>query len=123
MEQIPWLDQDYTPRSPHLMVPEEVGQEDWRVNPVYGYGEYLARRPHRPVALANSFTGEVARRLGEDCLPVNSTWQKVKEYMQSKAFDSILLRHGTRLPLSIPATSATSAPSEPFNAPSVSPET
>lgn len=95
-------------REERSVTPEEVGQEDWRVNPVYGYSEYLARRPHRPVALANSFTGEVARWLGEECLPVNSTSEKVKEYMQSKAFDFPIITTMARDYLSIPATSAPS---------------
>jgi hypothetical protein len=78
------------------------------VNPVYSYSEYLARRPHRPVALANSFTREVARWLEEECLLENSTLEKVKEYIQSKAFDFPIITTMARDYLSIPVTSAPS---------------
>jgi hypothetical protein len=75
---------------------------------MYSYSEYLARRPHRPIALANSFTREVARWLEEECLPENSTLEKVKEYIQSKAFDFPIITTIARDYLSIPVTSAPS---------------
>ena len=84
------------------------GQEDWRVNPAHGYSDYRARRPRRPVISANSLNGEVARWLGEECLPENSTPEQVKGYMQNKAFDFPITTTIARDYLSIPATSAPS---------------
>jgi hypothetical protein len=75
---------------------------------VYGYSEYLAQRPYRPVALANSFTREVARWLEEECLLENSTLEKVKEYIQSKAFDFYIITTIARDYLSIPVISTPS---------------
>jgi hypothetical protein len=95
-------------REERSITPEVEGQEDWRVNPAHGYSAYIARRPRRPVVSANSLNGEIARWLGEECLPENSTPEQVKDYMQNKAFDFPIITTIARDYLSIPATSAPS---------------
>lgn len=85
--------------------PGVEGQEQWRVNPHYGYTEFLNAQRIQPIALADT---EVQRWYREPVLPSSTTPEQLRSFLQSRAYDFPIITQMARDYLAIPATSAPS---------------
>jgi hypothetical protein len=87
--------------------PEVEGQEDWRTDPLHGFGEYIASsQSSQPSSIPT--TTELERWFREPCIPVDSTPEQLTAYMQSKIYDFPIITTIARDYMAIPATSAPS---------------
>jgi hypothetical protein len=64
---------------------EEDGQEDWRINPFYGFADHLAARPRQPVI--DQGNTELQRWFQEPCIHHESTPEQQRAYMCSKIYE------------------------------------
>ena len=73
---------------------------------MYGYGDYIEEQ--QPAGVLPVLNSEVDRWINQPCLPLESTPEHVKAYMQSKAYEFPLITQIARDFMAIPATSAPS---------------
>jgi zinc finger BED domain-containing protein 1 (E3 SUMO-protein ligase ZBED1) len=81
-------------------------EDDWRTNPFHGYDDYVDEQPiQQAIPALNS---EVEQWLNQPVLPLDTPPDKIKAYMQSKAYEFPIITQIARDYLAIPATSAPS---------------
>ena len=88
--------------------PEVEGEEEWRIDPLYGFGEFMATKRRPTIAIPVSTGNEIDRWLTEPNLPLDSTPDDIQRYMRDRRTDFPIIIQIARDFQAIPATSSPS---------------
>ena len=70
---------------------EVEGEEDWRTNPLHGFGEFMAAKRRPTIVIPVSTGNEVDRWLTEPNLPLDSIPDDIRKYIRDRRIEFLII--------------------------------